>query len=42
MGKELDNTILTKNSFDKEIIYIKFGSCLVQGWKTQMEEYNFF
>ena len=42
MGNELDNPILTKNSTDKETLYIKLGSSCIQGWKTQMEEYNFF
>ena len=42
MGNELDNPILTKNSVDKETLYIKLGSSSIQGWKTQMEEYNFF
>ena len=42
MGNELDTPILTKNSFDKETEYIKYGSSSVQGWKTIMEEYNFF
>ena len=42
MGNELDNPILTKNSIDKETLYIKLGSSCIQGWKTRMEEYNFF
>ena len=42
MGTELDTPILTKNSIDKETRYIKYGSCSVQGWKTMMEEFNFF
>ena len=42
MGNELDNPILDKNSFDNETPYIKIGLSSVQGWKTQMEEYNFF
>ena len=42
MGNELDNPILTKNSLDEETQFIKFGLSSVQGWKTQMEEYNFF
>ena len=42
MGNELDNPILTKNSLDKENEYIKFGSSSIQGWKTYLEEYNFF
>ena len=42
MGNELDNPILIKNSQDKETLYIKLGSSSIQGWKTQMEEYNFF
>ena len=42
MGNELDTPILIKNSFDKETECIKYGSSSVQGWKTTMDEYNFF
>ena len=42
MGNELSNPILEKNSFDVETDYVKFGLSSIQGWKTQMEDYNFY
>jgi protein phosphatase 1G len=42
MGNELDKPILDKNSYDEESKYIKFGLSSLQGWKTQMEDYNFY
>ena len=42
MGNELDEPILEKNSFDSKTQYIKFGLSSIQGWKTQMEDYNFY
>ena len=42
MGNELDKPILDKNSYDEENKYIKFGVSSLQGWKTQMEDYNFY
>lgn len=42
MGNELDKPILDKNSYDEENIYIKFGVSSLQGWKNQMEDYNFY
>ena len=42
MGNELDKPILDKNSYDEENKYIKFGVSSLQGWKTKMEDYNFY
>ena len=42
MGNELNSPILEKNSFDLENDYLKFGLSTIQGWKTQMEDYNFY
>ena len=42
MGNELSSPILEKKSFDAETDYIKFGLSSIQGWKTQMEDYNFY
>lgn len=42
MGNELDKPILDKNSYDEENKYIKFGVSSLQGWKAQMEDYNFY
>ena len=42
MGNELNSPILEKNSFDLENDYLKFGISSIQGWKTQMEDYNFY
>jgi len=42
MGNELDKPILDKKSYDEENKYIKFGVSSLQGWKAQMEDYNFY
>ena len=42
MGNELNEPILEKKSFDLETDYLKFGVSSIQGWKSQMEDYNFY
>ena len=42
MGNELSSPNLEKKSFDLETDYVKFGLSSIQGWKTQMEDYNFY
>ena len=42
MGNELKEPILEKNSFDLETEFLKFGLSSIQGWKVQMEDYNFY
>jgi serine/threonine protein phosphatase PrpC len=42
MGNELNEPILEKNSFDLENNFLKFGVSSIQGWKSKMEDYNFY
>ena len=42
MGNELNEPILENKSFDFENKFLRFGVSSIQGWKSKMEDYNFY
>ncbi len=42
MGNELNEPILENKSFDFENKFLRFDVSSIQGWKSKMEDYNFY